>query len=196
MTQTKKTSSSKATAEKATKQAFDATESTRNSAEKVVHIGSNAVKDFLNTSAQEAQKVQDKALQISREGSEQFAKSADSMGKVFQELASLTRENAETCIECNNLTASFARDFSSEAFDTANRTFSEGMELSKEFLGCRTFNDMLEVQSRFFQSSMEKFFGQSSRLSSMLFEYGTEAMEPINERVASNTEKLQKVLAS
>lgn len=199
MAQNRKSSNSpkpESVSEKAAKEAYSAAESTRNSAEKVVHIGSTAMKDFIATSAQEAQKVQDKALEISRESTEQFAKSADNVGRIFQELAALSRETAETCIECNNLGASFARDFGSESFDSVNRTLSEGLELSKGFLGCRTFNDVFDLQNRFFQQSLDSFFGQSSRLSNMLFEFGTQAMEPINERVASNTEKLQKVLAA
>lgn len=168
----------------------------RNPAENVVRLGGGAVKDFIETSSHEAQKAQDKVLKLSRESTEQLVKSADNVSKALQELASLSRDNAETCVECNNLAASLARDLGSETLNSVNRVFSDSVELSKDFLSCRTLNDMIELQTRFFQQSLDGFFNQTSRFSGLLFEYSSEAMEPLNERVATTTEKLQKAMAA
>jgi hypothetical protein len=112
------------------------------------------------------------------------------------EAVSMSRENVETCIECGNTTAALAKDLSTEAFEFANRTFSEQLEISKEFFACRTINDMFELQNRLFKTAMDNFFNESAKMSSMVFEYTTEALEPINERVARATEQLNKALAS
>ncbi len=182
--------------EKAAKSTFSAVESTRHSAENVVRIGSSAMRDFMASSADEAQKAQEKAFELSREHAENFAKSADSVTKALYEAVSLSRGNIETCIECGNLSASFARDLSSEAFESANRAFSDNVDLSKEFFSCRTINDMFDLQNRLLRQSLDNFFSQSSRLSNMMFEYTSEALEPINERVAEATEQLNKVMAA
>ena len=137
-------------AEKSSKEAYSAVETTRNAAENVVRIGSSAVRDLMNSGAGEARKVQDKAFEMSRESAEQFAKSADAASKVMYEVVSLSRGNLETCVECSNMAASFARDLSSEIFESANRAVSESMEVSKEFFGCRTINDFVDVQTRIF----------------------------------------------
>lgn len=178
------------------KTAFAAVESTRSSAENVVKIGGKAVQDFISTSAGEAQKAQEKAFAISREGAEHFAKSADAVTRALYEGVSMSRDNIETYMECGNCTASLARDLSNELFEYANKSFSEQLELSKEFFACRTINDMFELQNRLFKSSVDNYFNETAKISSLIFEYTSEALEPINERVAEATSQLNKVLAA
>jgi len=183
-------------ANKAAKSTYAAVESTRNSAENVVKIGGKAVKEFIATSADEAQKAQEKVFAIGREGAEKFSKSADAVTKTLYETIALSRDNVETAIECGNMTASLAKDVSSEVFEYANKAFSDNVELSKEAFACRTINDMFELQNRIVKSTIDNFFNQSVKLSGMLFEYTTEALEPINERVAQATEQFSKALAA
>jgi len=182
-------------ANKTTKSPFAAGESTRSSAENVVKMGGKAVKDFMNSSAGEAQKAQEKVFAIGREGAAHISKSADAVTKALYEAVTLSRDSVETCIECGNISASLAKDVSTELFESANQTFSDNIELSKEALNCRTFNDVFELQNRLVRSAIDNFFNQSVKLSGMMFEYTTEALEPINERVAEATDKINKVLA-
>lgn len=181
---------------RAAKHTYAAVENTRTSAENVVKIGGKAVQDFIATSAGEAQKAQEKAYAMSREGAEHFAKSADAVTRAMYETVSMSRENIETCIECGNSTAALAKDLSSEMFEFANRTFSEQLDLSKDFFACRTINDMFELQNKLFKSTVDNFFNESVKLSGIMFEYTTEALEPINERVAQATNQLNKVLTA
>jgi phasin family protein len=154
------------------------------------------VKEFIATSADEAQKAQEKAFAIGREHAENFAKSADAVTKALYETIAMGRDNIETAIECGNMTAALAKDVSSEVFEYANKAFSDNVELSKDFFACRTINDMFELQNRLVKSSIDNFFNQSVKLSGMVFEYTTEALEPINERVAQATEQFSKSLAA
>lgn len=182
-------------ANKAAKNTISAVESTRNSAESVVKISSSAVKDLLANGASEAQKVQEKAFEMGREGAEQISKSADAMTKSLYEAISISRDNVETLVECGSLTASLAKDVSSEMIEYANKTFSDNVEISKSVFACRTINDMVDLQNKIVKSSLDSFFNQSSKLTGMFFEYSTEALEPINERVSQATEQLSKTLS-
>jgi len=181
---------------KATRNTYAAVESTRSSAENVVKIGGKAVKEFLATGAGEAAKAQEKAFAMGREGAEQISKGADAVTKLMFEAISASRDNVETAIECGNMTAALAKDVSAEVLESANQAFSDSLELSKEFFGCRTINDVVELQNRIVRSSVDNFFSKSVKLSGMFFEYTTEALEPINERVAQATEKFSKSLAA
>lgn len=183
-------------ASKAAKNTYAAVEHTRSSAENVVKIGSKAVQDFMSTSAGEAQKAQEKAFAMSREGAEQLAKSADAVTKALYETIALSRDNVETAIECGNMTAALAKDMSTEIFEYANKSFSDGVELSKEAFAVRTINDMFELQNRIVKNSIDSFFNESVKLSGMLFEYTQEALEPINERVAQASSQFSKALSS
>lgn len=199
MTQAKKTTGSSAklasaVANKAAKTTYAAVESTRSSAENVVKISSRAAKDFLQNSAGEAQKAQDKILAMSRDGAEQFAKSADAVSKALYESINASRDNIEAAVECSNVAAALAKDVSTELFEYANKGFTDSVEMSKELFSCRTINDLMELQSRVVKNAMDSAFAQGSRLSNLLFEYSSEALEPINERVSQATEQFSKTL--
>ncbi|MDX1974876.1 MAG: phasin family protein [Rickettsiales bacterium] len=179
-------------ADKAAKNSFAAVESTRNSAENVIKIGSTAMKDFIASSAGEAQKAQEKAFAIGRENAAQVAKSADAVTKALYEAVSVSRDNIEAAIEYSNVAAALAKDISAEAFEAANKAFADNVELSKDVFACRTINDMLELQNKVAKQSIDNFFNQSLKLSGMIFEYTNEALEPINERIAQTSEQISK----
>lgn len=179
---------------KAAKNTFAAVESTRESAETVVKISSNAVKDLLANSASEAQKAQEKAFEMGRESAEQLSKSADAITKSLYEAVSMSRDSFDAAVECGNLTASLAKDISSELVECANKAFSDNVELSKNIFACRTINDMVDLQTKVMKNSLDNFFTQSSKITGMLFEYSAEALEPINERVAQASEQFSKAM--
>lgn len=182
-------------ANKAAKNTISAVESTRNSAENVARIGGAAVKDLLANGASEAQKAQEKAFEMGRESAKHITRAADVVSKSLYEAISMSRDNVEVMVECGNLTASLAKDVANEMMEYSNKSFSDGIELSKDIFACRTINDMVDLQSRIIKRSLDSFFNQSTKLSSMLFEYSNEAFEPINERVSQAGEQMSKVLS-
>jgi hypothetical protein len=183
-------------ANKAAKNTFAAVETTRNSAENVVKIGSTAVKDLLANGATEAQKAQEKVFALGRESADQLSKSADALTKSLYEAVAVSRDNVETIIELGNLTASVSKDVSSEMLSYANQAFSDNLELSKEMFAVRTINDLVELNNKAVKHAIDGFFNQTMKLSTMAFEYSNEAFEPINERVAQTTDQLSKKLSS
>jgi phasin family protein len=186
MAQAKKSNAAKlasTVASKAAKNTYDVIGSGRASAENVVKLA-----------AGEAQKMQDKVIALSRDGADKIAKSADAVSKAFYESISSSRENIEAVVECSNVAAALAKDVSTEMFEYANKSFSDSVEVSKELFACRTINDMMELQNRVMKSAMDNAFAQTTRLSELFFEYSSEALEPINERVASVSEQFSKTL--
>lgn len=192
MAQAKKSSS----ATKSKSSSSKSTSSASTSAENVVKMSSAAVKDIVANGAQDVQKAREQVFAITRESSEHFVKTADTASKALYETIAICRDNMEALVECGNLTAAFAKDMSNELVESSNQAFSDNLEMTKEFFACRTLNDMLDLQNRMFKSSMDNFFTQSMNLSNMMFEYTTEALEPINERMTEASEKLSKTLAS
>jgi hypothetical protein len=179
---------------KAARNTYAAMESTRSSAENVVKMGSNAMREFMSASAGETQKAQEKMFAMGRESAENFAKSSDTITKAMSEMVGMSRDNIETCVECGNMTAELAKDMTSEMFDAANRVFSDHVEMSKEFFACRTASDMFDLQSRMMRSMIDNFFNQSARMSDMMFEYSAEALEPLNERATQAAKQFSKAM--
>lgn len=191
MAQTKKTTTSSKS-----KSTSGAASTAAKTTENVVKMSSNAVKDIVSNTAQDAQKAREQVFAMTREGSEKLVKTADTATKAMYEGISICRDNMEALVECGNLTAAFAKDMSNEIVESSNQAFSDNMEMTKEFFACRTLNDMLDLQSRMFKNSMDNFFTQSINLSNMMFEYTNEALEPINERVTKASKKLNKAFSA
>jgi hypothetical protein len=168
----------------------------RSQAENVVRMSNVAMKDFISNSAGEAQKAQDKMMAMSRDGAEQLAKSADACAKLAYESVAIARDNIEACMECSSLASAMAQEMSAECFESASRGFSDCMEMSKELMACRTFNDMFDWQNRAVKNCMENFFNQCNKMSGMAFEYASEAMEPINQRMSQTSEQIGKAFAA
>ncbi|MFW0776727.1 MAG: phasin family protein [Rickettsiales bacterium] len=144
----------------------------------------------------EVQKAQEEIFSISREGVENLTESAEKASKLISEGVALSRDNIEACVECSNLAASFSKDISAEISESANKAFSDNVELAKEFFACRTLNDIVELQNRAAKNTLDNFFQQSFAFSNLFFEYGNEALEPINERVSKATQQISKTLAA
>jgi hypothetical protein len=182
-------------ANKMSQTAYSAAESTRKGAYSVVNIGSTAARDMLSSGAGEIQKAQEKMHEIGRESAQNFARSADMATKALVECIGISRDNIDAAMECGNITAEMAKTVSQEAYEYCNRAFSDCVELSKEAFTCRTINDMVELQNRAFRQWMDSCFGECAKMSNLMFEYASDAIEPINERVADSTEQMSKVFA-
>jgi hypothetical protein len=184
---------------KAAKNPSSAGQVVGDSVENVVKISSGVVRNLQELGVNEVQKVkeklQEKVLEVGRESADKLVKSVDGMNKVISELAELSRDNMEAAVECGNLTASFTKDISSEMFEYTNKAFSDGVELSKKAFACRTFSDMVDLQTALIKNSLDGLLGETGKITDMLFEYGSEALEPINERIANYSEQISKTFS-
>jgi hypothetical protein len=132
----------------------------------------------------EVKNAKRKVSTIGQENTEQFAESADMVSNMLNDTIEMSRATLETCMECGNRTAALVQDVKSEVSDYANKTFSDAMATSKDFLACRTLNDMFELQGRIITYAVDSCFNQSSKLSGMMFEYASEILKPSMTRSA------------
>jgi len=175
---------------------FAAAESARGASENVMKLGTEAVRDFFSTGAGEAQKAQEKVFAIGRENAENIARSADAATKGLNEAISAMRDGIEACVESGNVVTELTKTLSAELFQFANQSAARNMEVSKELFACRTLNDVFELQSRLFKTNVDNFFSESVKVSELMFQYATEAAEPISERVSQAADRFSKTLAA
>ncbi len=171
-------------------------ESSRHSAENMLRMGSDVVRDFLNTGAAKGGSIQEKLSSFGREAAEKLSRSSETVSKKLSETADIGRENMETMVEISGVAATVSKEMGSELYNYFNELFAQNVELSKEAFACRTITDLFELQSNALKTNLDSFFNQSMRMSEMFFQYASEAAEPINERVAEATERFSKVLAA
>lgn len=171
-------------------------ENARHSSDAGVSTGTEAVKEFLASGADEAKKAQEKFLGIGRESAEHFSRSADATARSLNEAVSLSRENVEAAVECGNAAADIVRSMSTELLAYANSAFSENVETSKRVFGCRTINDWFDLQNDLFRTNVDLVINQTLKLSELSFKLAMDTAEPMNERLTVATNKLAQTFAS
>ncbi len=124
--------------------------------------------------------------------SSNFGKNMDSASRSISEAMSMSTESMQMLAESSTSFAEMARKISEELTQLANDTFTGQVELSKEMLQCRNVNDLIELQSKAAQQTMEKLYEESVRLSDMVFKTASEISEPIQQRATKAAERLTK----
>ena len=181
---------------KAASAALSAVETTRSSAESMMKLGTDTLKEYFASGNEETQKAQEKLFAVGRESTQNVSRAVDALTRTLTDFVNLSRENADAAVEVNHIAADIAKSINTELMSCTNTNFSDNVELCKEIFACRDINDAMELQNRWLSTNVENFFAQSTRLAEMFFQLATEAAEPINERVAEATERFSKSLAA
>jgi hypothetical protein len=163
------------------------------SANAVMKMGTDAIQEFFKNGASD---TQNKMMSfMGKEGAAHFAKSADAATRSMGEIFNIGRDNVETAVACSNIAVNASKNMGAELFSFANKSFSQNIEMSKELLGCRTLNDMFDLQSRVMKTNIDNLFNESVKLSELMFQCATQVSEPINECVSETTHRLSKTLS-
>lgn len=163
--------------------------------EALLQFGADAMLDLFSTSKGDAADAKKHLVHMGQEGAAQLAKSADAASRSLNEMFSVGKENMDTCVTCGNIAVGATKSLGAEWFSYANQSFSQNVELSKELFGCRTLNDMFDLQSKMMKVNLDSFFSESVKMSELAFQCATEVSEPLNERISETADRLSKTLA-
>ncbi len=165
-------------------------------AENVLQFGTNAMKQFLSGSTGEAKKAQEDAMAIGKETVQQFSTTADAATQSVEKAVSAGQENLEVSLEFSTVAVEISKKLLEELFQYTNKTFSDNVELSQEAFSCRTISDALDLQNKLIRTNLDNFFTESMQLSETLFQFASEATEPLAARVEDMAKSFSKGLAA
>lgn len=162
----------------------------------IMRMGTDTIRQMLSGLSDSSMQdgLQKQMMSMSQEGAQQLAKSADAASRSMTEIFSLSKDNIDACVTCSSIAVNASKSIGAEIFNYANKSFSQNVEMSKEVFGCRTINDMFDLQSKVVKANLDHFFNESVKMSEMMFQCANEVSEPINQRVSQNTDRLSKVL--
>lgn len=160
-------------------------------ASEMLNQGNRAFNEWMATGAQEIQKAQDKIFAVSREGAQQLSRSTNSASGSIQGVVDFNRDNVEACVECGNIAVGISQSVGEELVEVTNRTIAQNVELSKDLFNCRTLNDVFDLHSRFVKNNLETLFGESIKLSELLFKSASDVAVPLNDRVNEAGERMK-----
>lgn len=166
-----------------------------NSAADVMSFSTDAMRKIMEQSGMSAALPQDQLNAFGQQSAEQIAKSAETASRSVEDMVDLSKKNADAAVKAGDIAVSSSKNMGAEFINFANRSFSQNVELSKELFGCRTLNDMFDLQSKIVKSNMDDFFSESVKFSEMVFQCAEQVSEPLNERVSETAERLNKTLS-
>jgi hypothetical protein len=125
----------------------------------------------------------------------QLAQGADAANKSMNEVMSMGKDNIDAAVTCSSIAVNAGKNIGAELFNYANKSFSQNVEMSKEVFGCRTLNDMFDLQSKVMKTNMEHFINESVKMSEMMFRAASQVSEPINDRISDATKRISKTIS-
>ncbi|HEU5048579.1 MAG TPA: phasin family protein [Rickettsiales bacterium] len=182
--------------EKPAKPAMSALESTQNAAKSVANRNADTIKEFFSNNAEEAQKAHARMFALNREGTEVVTRALDALTRTMNDCITLSRESVDVAVEVNNIVNDISRTANAELIKYANNNFADNLDIFNEALGCRNINDALEITNQWISTNINNYFSQAARMADMLFQFASEASEPVNDHILESAERLSKSLAA
>lgn len=134
--------------------------------------------------------AQDAAFSLSFQGVESLNDAADTSIKAFQESVGASKENIEALLASGNIFAEGMEVSCNELTRFANQLFADNADAYKEFLTCRTANDVLALQSNIMKNTLESCLEEFLRLNDMVSGCVDKAFKPLKEQTVALSEKL------
>lgn len=116
--------------------------------------------------------------------------------KLTNEAASAGKENVEAILKSTNIWMKGTEDLFKTYLSLAQESAAKNSEAIKTLLGCKTLNELTEVQNKLAQESFDGFMAGATKLSELTVKLTTEALEPINDQVSKTIRKATDAVAA
>jgi hypothetical protein len=163
--------------------------------DELISQSTKVVEEVLSSSAKEAKKAQETALEIGRESFENLTKSADAALKNLGSFADIGKETADAAVESATLAGEVTQSISSEIADMTNSLIAEQFKAVEKFLACKTVTDIFNLQTSYLKNNVDNVFSRALKLAELSLEYSN-AAEPLNESAARAGEKIAKAFST
>ena len=112
------------------------------------------------------------------------------------DLAQLGSGNLEAVIAANQAFARGAETMSKQLFGFAQTNFQLASAAAQGFFSAKTFQDVVELNSKYAKASVDTFLANSAQLTELALQVANEAAQPLQARVDATISTLTKPLAA
>jgi phasin family protein len=114
----------------------------------------------------------------------------------YEELADLGRENFAAVLRANAALSEGLEAIGKEMMGYARTSFESAAETAAALLGAKTLEDVVQLNSDFARTYVERLIERSQKLSDMSVKVANETLAPLGSRVEATVQKLGKQLAA
>ena len=109
--------------------------------------------------------------------------------KITQDATKIYQEQQEALVESGRIYAKGMEDVLKFVTSVTQESVEKNTETFKSLLGCKTLQELTEVQSRIAQQNFDDFMASATKLSEMGVKVASEAFEPINDQFSKTISK-------
>jgi len=151
--------------------------------EAVVAVGRETIDTVAKVSGDVAAKSYDAVVDLGRGHVEAAAKAHAATTQGYEAAFALGRDTLDAVIRSGNILVQGVSDFGREVATLTQETIEHNLAASQALFGARSLPDLIAVQSRLAQTSLERAIDQSSRLSDRSVQLVERSFEPIQKQV-------------
>ena len=183
------------TAKKNTKDNAKTTEATE-TVKVAVNAGKEAVETVVRAGADAATKSYEKAVAASKEQVEAAAKVGADAFKGYEDVIAYNQNNMEALMKVSAIWFKGVQDINKEVTTLANTSLEQGINASKQILGCKTVEEVIAVHSDLAKTNYDKVVTESRKLNDMGIKLAENTTAPIAVRVNETVATFAKPLAA
>lgn len=115
---------------------------------------------------------------------EQIEKITKAASQQAEEMAAMNKAGFDAWMQSTNILMDGATNLYKAVTDYSNNAREHQAATMKQFMSCKTLNDMTEVSTKVAQESVEKMMSASTELSEKSIKIYMDSMQPINDQVS------------
>jgi len=116
----------------------------------------------------------------------------DKAMKTAEELVAFSQGNMEAIVKSTQIWTAGVQDLSKHMAAAAQASMEQSMSAFKALTGVKSLKDVIELQSSYARSALEKSLAESGKLTEASFKLTEQALAPITARVSVAVEKFAK----
>jgi phasin family protein len=161
--------------------------------QKAVKAGHETVEKAVKTSADAFTKGYEQYFSAAKD---QIGKLFPSAAKNFDELAAFNKGNLDAFLAASTAAAKGFESLSQQLIAYNQKTVEAGIASTKALLGCKTMQDLVEVQTDLTRKGFDEWLAEGTKLSELTVQVANQAAEPISSRLNEAVDRFMKPLAA
>lgn len=127
---------------------------------------------------------------------EQVEKASDAAMKSYEEMTALNKDTYDAFARSSDVLVKGSEDLGKAYYAFFQAAADAQVEVAKSMMTAKSLNEVMEIQSTYTRTAMDKAVTEGSKLSEMSVKVATDAFEPIQSQVNVAFDRAMKPMAA
>lgn len=170
-----------------------AVKASQETVEKAVKVSKETAEKAYKGGTDAVTKGYDQAIATARE---QVGKAFPQAADKFDDFATYNKANLDAALAAGAIFAKAIETFGQEVMTYNQKAVEDGVANAKKLLGCKTLQEVIEVETEFARANFDRLVTESTKISELVTKVANETAEPLQARLNDTVEKFAKPIAA